>query len=205
MPVGEQAYSLEVAKLHAVAQRTSDERNRGEMLNSELIYQRAEDTVQRCGTRKPDEIARTLGVTVYDDQPFEDLLGMYICRWKHRVVFLSGSLDEYLRDIVLAHELGHDAFHRKLAGGNGLQEFSLFDMRTITEYEANAFAAHLLLDGDEVLSLAREGLDIQQMAQTMNTRMNLLLIKMQEMNRLGSDFRLPSPANGSFLKNERPV
>lgn len=175
------------------------------MLNSQLIYQRAEDTVQRCGTRNVDEIARALGVAVYDGQPFENLLGMYVCRWKHRFVFLSGGLDEYLRAIVLAHELGHDAFHRKLAAGSGLQEFSLFDMRTITEYEANAFAAHLLLDSGEVDELAHEGLDLQQMAQTMNTRMNLLLIKMQEMNRLGYDFRLPGPANGSFLKNERPV
>ncbi len=176
------------------------------LLKSEIIFNRAQDTLRSCDTRNIDEIAEALGVTVYDGQPFADLLGMYICRWRHRFVFLSENLDEYLRRIVLAHELGHDAFHQKLAAGSsGLQEFSLFDIRTITEYEANAFAAHLLLDSDEVCELAREGKDIQQISQIMNTRMNLLLIKMQEMNRLGYDFKLPGPANGSFLKGERSV
>lgn len=176
------------------------------LLKSEIIFNRAQDTIRRCGTRNVDELAEALGVTVYDGQPFTDLLGMYICRWRRRFVFLGENLDEYLRRIVLAHELGHDAFHQKLAAGtNGLQEFSLFDIRTITEYEANAFAAHLLLDSDEVYELAREGKDLQQMSQIMNTRMNLLLIKMQEMNRLGYDFKLPGPANGSFLKGERSI
>ena len=36
----------------------------------------------------------------------------------------------------------------------GLQEFTLFDMRSEMEYEANAFAAHLRIDSEELLELA---------------------------------------------------
>ena len=44
----------------------------------------------------------------------------------------------------------------------GLQEFTLFDMRSEMEYEANAFAAHLRIDSEELLELAGHGYDVVQ-------------------------------------------
>jgi len=100
---------------------------------------------------------------------------------------------------VLAHEIGHDIFHRNLAS-NGLKEFELFDMKNTTEYEANIFGSHLLIDNDEVLALARDGYDIVQISSMLNSHINLLLIKMQEMNKMGYDFNVPYRPEGDFLK-----
>ena len=61
-------------------------------------------------------------------------------------------------------------------------------MKDNTEYEANAFASHILLDNDEVYSLAKEGYDVFTLSQMIGSDVNLLLIKMQEMNKLGYDF-----------------
>lgn len=131
---------------------------------------------------------------------YQDLLGMYTYRWKQQIVLLNNNLNDYLRHIVLAHEIGHDIFHRDLAE-TGLKEFTLFNMKNNTEYVANAFAAHLLLDNDKVLELAMDGYDIVQIAGFFNSDINLLLIKMQEMNKLGYNFNVPCyPERNIFKK-----
>ena len=70
-------------------------------------------------------------------------------------------------------------------------------------HRANAFAAHLLLDNDEVYSLARQGYDVVQISQMMGSHINLMLIKMQEMNKLGYDFRIPYTPDSRFFRNIR--
>ena len=79
----------------------------------------------------------------------------------------------------MAHELGHDQRHRNLAkAGQPLKEFSLFQMKDTTEYEANAFSAHLLPDDDLVYSLAKEGYDCPAIAAQMKSEINIMLIKL---------------------------
>ncbi len=41
-------------------------------------------------------------------------------------------------------------------------------MKSTTEYEANIFGSHLLIDNDEVLALARYGYDIWRTIQEAN-------------------------------------
>ena len=103
--------------------------------------------------------------------------------------------------MVIAHELGHDQRHRSIAkAGQPLKEFSLFRMKDNTEYEANAFASHILLANDDVYSLAKEGYDVFSIAQQLGTDVNLMLIKMQEMNKLGYDFRIDVEHDSRFFR-----
>lgn len=76
----------------------------------------------------------------------------------------------------------------------------LFKIKDNTEYEANAFGSHILLDNDEIYRYAREGYDVVQIAQIMNSDINLMLIKMQEMNKLGYDFWLPTNPDSRFFR-----
>lgn len=168
------------------------------MVNSNEIYKKVELLKRKCGSRKVPQIAQRLDIKIYYNS-FDNLLGMYTCQWKQRIILLNNNLNEHMHNIVLAHEIGHDHLHRKLATA-GLKEFNLFDMRSITEYEANVFASHLLLENDEVYELAMDGYNIEQIACMLNSHINLLLIKMQEMNRLGYDFRLPDHPRGDFLR-----
>ena len=169
------------------------------MINSFKIYKKATKLVQKFGTNDALEIADALGIKLYYEN-FENMLGMYSYRWKHRFIFLNNNLEDSMLQMVLAHEIGHDIFHRELAS-NGLKEFALFDIRSITEYEANAFAAHVLLKNEDVISLARAGYDVAQIASSLNSHINLLLIKMQEMNKMGFDFNVPYRPEGNFLSN----
>ena len=58
---------------------------------------------------------------------------------------------------------------------------------------------HILLPNDEVYSLAREGHDVFTMSQIMGTDVNLMLIKMQEMNKLGYDFNISMQHDSRFF------
>ena len=116
-------------------------------------------------------------------------------------MLLNNRMDEYLTQMVAGHEMGHDIYHRDLAKGRGLQEFELFRMHNTTEYVATAFAAHVLIDTEECLEYARNGYDVVQMAQAMNSEINLMLIKLQELIRLGYPLRLPVEPQSDFFKN----
>ena len=174
-------------------------------MDSAEIFRQADSLVRRCGCRDSREIAASLGIRIYYRPDFKKLLGMYTYQWKHRMIFISDKLDHYLEQMVIAHEIGHDIRHRELAARCGMQEFSLFRMNnSITEYEANVFAAHLLLDNDEVIACAGRGYDVVQTAAALNSEVNLVLIKLQEMTKLGYDLTLPYQPDSRFLKNIRP-
>ncbi|MDR2570948.1 MAG: hypothetical protein LBD23_11765, partial [Oscillospiraceae bacterium] len=66
------------------------------------------------------------------------------------------------------------------------------------EYEANVFAADILLDDDEVFDLMKKGYDESQVARWLGVNINLLLIKLHEMNKRGFEFRLSREAGGVF-------
>ena len=168
-------------------------------MDSYAVYKQAVDLVRQCGTRDPMKIARELGIWVYH-VPLDDLLGMFTFRWNHRIMFLNENLDRYMELMVGGHELGHDCRHRELAKVGGMKEFTLFNMKDTTEYEANAFSAHILLDNDDVYGLARQGYDVVQMAHMLNSDINLMLIKIQEMNKLGYNFSIPYSPDSRFFR-----
>jgi Zn-dependent peptidase ImmA (M78 family) len=137
--------------------------------------------VKQTGTRNPMKIASEIGVMLRYSEELDKLLGLYTYRWKHRIILLNDKMEEIMARMVCAHELGHDALHRDIAKGEGLKEFVLFNMKDTTEYEANAFAAHLIIDDDDIYSMSKEKYDVVQMAKMLNVNINLVLIKLQEL------------------------
>ena len=122
------------------------------IIRSEEIYKKANSIVKSCGTRDTLKIARELGIHLHFLDNLNDLLGMYTYRHKERHILLNSNMEYLIMQMVCGHEIGHDTFHRDLAKGNEpLPEFVLFDMRTKHEYEANAFASHLIIDDGELI------------------------------------------------------
>lgn len=175
------------------------------MICSEDIYNKANRIIRCCGTRDTLKIARELVIYVHYIDSLNQLLGMYTYRHKERHILLNGNMEPMVMQMVCGHEIGHDALHREMAKNNhSLPEFVLFDMRSKPEYEANAFAAHLLIDDDELIEHMQRGLDVVQLAAIMNTNINLMLIKLNEMNRMGWRLNLPYVPHADFLKNIKP-
>lgn len=175
------------------------------MIRSEEIYNKAKSIVRSCGTRNTLKIARELGIYIHYIDDFDELLGMYTYRHKERHILLNSKMEQMVMQMVCGHEIGHDVFHRDLAKANdSLPEFVLFDMRTKHEYEANAFAAHVIIDDDELFYYAKQGYDVVQLSSVLETNINLMLIKLNEMNRMGWQLNLPYVPHSDFLKNVRP-
>jgi Predicted Zn peptidase len=130
-------------------------------IDSAGIYKKANKMVHTFETREPLRLARYAKIDVRFFEGKTKLLGMYCRKWRRRIMLLSPCMSPEMERMVIAHEMGHDALHKKQAsGGTSFNEFVLFDMINQTEYEANAFAAHLLIDDVELFELMDDGCDI---------------------------------------------
>ena len=66
-------------------------------------------------------------------------------------VMISSFLSEEEKMIVAAHELGHIILHRSQLKMAPMQDDTLYNMTDNTEYQANLFAADLLIEDEETL------------------------------------------------------
>ena len=165
--------------------------------NYDYIIGLADRTVRRSGTRNADRIAEELGITVYE-VPFTRQKGVYRVIERNRYIFLKDDLTDTMRSIVLLHEIGHDRLHRKQAVQ--FQEFNLFDMNASRmEYEANLFAAQVMLPDEEVTGYILQGCSVDQIASIMGSDINLVALKAADLSRRGCSFH-PQEYSGKFLR-----
>lgn len=170
-------------------------------MNSYEIYKKAMRLVKEAGSRDPYVILSVLNILVYYNH-FDSLYGFYTYMQKRRVIILNDDMPERIAKLVLCHEIGHDQLHRDIAKKLQLYEATLFDTKSSTEYEANAFAAHILIDDEDILNYLKEGHTTGEYAQNVGLDENLVLIKIQELKKLkkcDSDFECR--IDKKFLRN----
>lgn len=138
-----------------------------------------EDLIARYQTRNPFELADAMGITVRLCPEFRELKGMYKVILEKRFVFLNANLRRREAGRVLAHEIGHDVLHREMGEGSIVQDYFLLDMRLRPEYEANLFAAQLLVSDEEALSLLKEGLSVGEAAKRLRVPEEFLNLKIE--------------------------
>lgn len=167
------------------------------------IVQKANHIVRLCGTRDPHKIADELGIEIIYC-PFKSQRGAYKVIMRNRFMFVKEDLHPVMENIVLLHELGHDSLHRDEATKvGGFQEFNIFDIRdSRMEYEANIFATQIALPDDDFLELAEQGYDVQQIARTMHSDVNLVALKADTLISQGYRLR-PQEHRNDFLKYNR--
>ncbi len=155
--------------------------------------------IKKYGTRDPFELAEATGATVIRWDGFSRLKGMYRVILRNRYIFVSSSLPEHMAQIVCAHELGHDRLHRDIATGDILGENSLFDLSSRPEYEANMFAAELLISDSDILPLISENYSADEIAAKLGTDVNLVALKVEALTDAGYNLRTAEHEN-DFLK-----
>ena len=64
--------------------------------------------------------------------------------------------------------------------------------------------SHLIIDDDELIDLMKQDYDVVQLSAAMGTNINLMLIKLNELNRMGWQLNLPYVPHSDFLRNVRP-
>lgn len=166
----------------------------------ETIAKLADKLAKKYKTRNPYELAEALGIVVRYHS-FKNLKGVYKIINKVRFVILNNDLKEYMAKMVLWHEIGHDSLHRNDVKNIGsFKEFVLFDMsKSRMEYEANIFAAQLALSDEEVLEYISYGYDIAQIANAMESDINLVALKTNILINRGYDLK-QQDYKSNFLK-----
>lgn len=159
----------------------------------------ADTLINKYGTTDPFALAEAIGATVIHWDGFSRLKGMYRVILGNRYIFVSSSLPEYMAQIVCAHELGHDILHREVATGDILSENSLFALSSRHEYEANMFAAELLISDSDILPLISEKYSAEEIAAKLGTDVNLVALKIEALAEAGYNLRTAEREN-DFLK-----
>jgi Zn-dependent peptidase ImmA (M78 family) len=172
-------------------------------ITSSEIVRKANQIVRRCGTHDPHKIADELGIEI-QYCPFKVQKGAYKVILRNRFIFIKDDLDPVMENIVLLHELGHDTLHRTEAvKSGGFEEFNIFDIRdSRMEYEANIFATQIALPDEDFLELAERGYDVQQIAQALNSDVNLVALKADTLISQGYRLRQQEHRN-DFLRYDK--
>lgn len=140
------------------------------------IVEKAERLIAKYNTRNPYTIAGQLGIFVLNFDTPGTLKGMYSVIKRSRFIFVNESLDDDLRRFVCAHELGHDILHRKIIGKTPMSDTNIYGNSSRMEYEANVFAATLLIDRKKVLKYAIDGRTGTEIAALMHVDVGLISI-----------------------------
>ena len=151
----------------------------------------ADKVVRECESRNPLKIARMNKILIRTVEDWQEQSGAYVEMMRQPIIYVAGRLDPVRKSIVIAHELGHHFLHRKEASqAGGFREFKIFDMAlNRMEYEANIFAAQLILPDDEVMDYVYQGYDVSQIARAMNSDINLVALKVSSYIKDGMPFR----------------
>ena len=173
------------------------------MPSIEYISRTVEKLSRKYKTRDPYELCDALGVRIRLKDLGTDIKAYYFYLSRIRNIVLNSRVSEPIRRILAAHELGHDQLHKKMAMLKGFQELELFDMARPAEYEANIFAAELLIEGKELLKLLNdEDKSFFDVARELSVPAALLDFKFRVLKNKGYRIEAPYIANGDFLKND---
>lgn len=143
-------------------------------MNKEYIKNQVTELVKRFHTRDPEQIALGLEIFVKRSD-IGSLKGMYTILLGKPFIVVSNTLDEIQSRQIIAHELGHDRLHRHFAAESILQETMFYNMSSQPEFEANLFAAHLLL-GNKAQQMAQEGATFADIAAAFGVQEKLVEI-----------------------------
>ncbi len=149
------------------------------MIVAREIRKSAADAVRQYGTRDPFTLAREMHIELLVRE-LGTLKGFYKDVYGTPFIFLSRHLSRGEATLVCAHELGHHLLHRQFAAF-GFEEVSVFSPASRREYEANLFAAELLLDAKEVFDAARAGCTAAQIAAELGADVRLVELKLATM------------------------
>lgn len=168
-------------------------------MNCESIKKMADKLVKKAGSRNPFVVADEMGINIKYINDFKTLKGMYTVILRNRFIFINAALTEEIQKIVCAHEIGHDVMHSFMAKMGAVSETTLFDTKNSFEFEANVFAAELLIDDNIALAMAREGMAISEIASALCLDKNIVEIKFLSLSRRGHKINIQFNFKTSFL------
>ena len=163
------------------------------------IFDCVSELIEKYNTRDPFELMKQLGIILFSSN-LDSSKGYCIIVNGYKYIAINNSLEPRERTIVAAHELGHIILHADQLNEQVHRDFNCYNVTDKTEYQANLFAADLLIDDSEVEELLRsEGMDLYTIAKCLYTDPQLLTFKLISMAKRGYNCNIILPPKSNFL------
>lgn len=146
------------------------------MIASKKIIETANKIFKKHQTRDPFKIAKAMDIELAVKE-LGALKGFYKTIYGIPFIFLNRALDKKTARIVLAHEIGHHILHKEFAAF-GFEETSLFSPASRREYEANLFAAELLVSDSDISETLEYGGTVSQVASSLGLNEEFASLKL---------------------------
>lgn len=173
------------------------------LINYETIRRTADRTVKKLKTSDVYKICKELdiNITMFSiGKPETAVKGFYTEINRIKMITVNSDLPDEIQRVVIAHELGHSILKHRSEGIRRFHEYTLFDDTDILEYEANIFAAELMLSDDAVLEVLNADTSFFAAAAILNVPPEILDFKFRMLKRLGYKFADPPIfAKSNFL------
>lgn len=160
--------------------------------------------MKKYDEKDPWKLAKLLGVIVAEEplglEP-NSCKGFYLYHSRKKHITINSQLTYGARRIILAHELGHAILHSKVKSMSAFHDFVLYDTSSHYEYEANLFAAELLLEDQVVCEKLSDDTFFFSVANELEVPAELLDFKFRILKRKGWHLESPIMANSDFLKH----
>lgn len=175
------------------------------MSNIEFIHGKVDEIIKRFDTRDPFDICKSMNIHIHYKDLGTALKAYYFYQSRIKNIVINSRSGMIVRRILCAHELGHAILHGELATMRGFQELELFDMSAPAEYEANLFAAELIIPDEELLKLLNDqDKSFFSIAKELYVPAELLDFKFRILKSKGLRIESPYIARANFLKNDIP-
>ena len=169
----------------------------------EYIFLQVEKLKKKYRTSDPFTILEAMNVQIWDTPQSCKLKGFCFLANQTFYVSIHPDLPEEMRRIVAAHELGHIILHKSQLKMAMMTDYNLNNYQKDTEYEANLFAADLLISDEEV---RKELLEADGAYYAMCSRLNItptmMSYKLFSMDDRGYDYPLPLGIDSRCLGRE---
>lgn len=164
------------------------------------IYDETQKLIRKYKTRDPFKIMDEMHIIVGETSSFQKLKGFCFMSCKTIYVRISSFLSEEEKQIVAAHELGHIILHKTQLKMAPMKDDTLYNMQDNTEYQANLFAADLLLSDADIADMAHnEDLDYFSLCSTLNSTPELMSFKLYSLTKRGQAYHMPMEIQSNFL------
>ena len=168
----------------------------------EYVVSAVAKLTRRYRTRDPFELCAALGIELWFDDLGQNLKAFYVYESRERNIAVNNRCSEELQRVLVGHELCHDQEHRSLIKMKGFTEIDLFNLTSPLEYEANLYAAELLLDDERLLELMEDEVSFFAITQQMKVPPELLDLKYRLLKHKGYRIQPLYLGQANFLARE---
>ena len=171
----------------------------------DYISHTAEDIKKDFPDSDPFEMAKAMGNLLLFQamgKAKSACKGFFMMQDGQPSITINSDLPKMIQKIICAHELGHAVLHSQKIGMESFHDFALFDAASVAEYEANVFAAELLLKDEDVFELLNDDTSFFGVASILRVPPELLDFKFRVLKRKGYQFvEPPYQSDSKFLRD----